>query len=808
QHTFGQAATLGKPYEIEHRIIREDNGEIRFVKAYGEAVCDESGRPVKIYGATQDITERKRVEAALSESEERFRTIAHVAPVPLVVARLGDDSFQYVNPLAAELVGLSQAEMIGRKAADFYAEPQLRAGIVEAVRQAGVLKNVEMRLKRADGTCFWGLFSAALARLDNEEVIISSVKDITKRKQAEEALRDSEERFRALVTASSQIVWRCDPQGNFLDVSAGWMELTGQTKAEFQHGGWVGAIHPEDRFKAEQTRRQAFLAGKPFQTECRVRAKDGGYRWLRGICVPIFNPEDGIKEWVGAYGDVSEYKLIGNALRDSEARLRTLTASVPAMLWSASPDGVVNYASQAYYDFTGLPPESLESGEWVNMIHPEDRDWVIATWQLALQTGYAPSVEYRVLRADGTYRWFKGEAEPAYDEEGRISKWFGSIVDIDELKQLEAELMERDRQKDEFLAMLAHELQTPLAPVLIAAQLLEARGKEDAELFDWAVGAIRHESQHLSRLVNELLDVARVTQGKIILKRTPFDLREMVERVVETNRLLIGEGRQQITCRVPAAPVIVEADQARIGQVLGNLLGNALKYTPADGSISVILGFEGNAAVLRVRDSGVGIPKTHLGQVFGLFSQIESTLDRANGGLGVGLALAKRLIEKHGGSIEAHSEGAGRGSEFVVRLPLPSQAPLAMESPAKEAAIAARARKRVLVVDDNEAVRTAVAWLIETLGYEALEAEDGRQALDMARSQPLDIVLLDIGLPGMDGYEVARRLRREPGLAGLKLVAVTGYSQERDRQASLAAGFDHHLAKPLDHDLLEAILAG
>jgi len=931
QHAFQQASTQGIPYEIEHRILREDTGEVRFVKAYGEAICDESGRPVKLFGACQDITEAKRAEEALRaseekyrrlyegmrdafvsvdmerritecnqafvdmlgysaeelatmtyldltpaprhdedadierqvmsqgfsrlfekeyrrkdgtvfpvelrailirdkegrpqgqwgivrditerkqarqalrESEERFRLIAQVAPVPLVVVRLADHISLYANPLAAELAGLDQTGMTGRKATEFYAEPEQRDRMIEALKREGVVRNREMLFKRADGTCFWGLYSAALAHLDNEEVVISSVKDISERKRTEDALRESEERYRALVTASSQIVWRCDPEGKLLDVSEGWADLTGQTETQLKGGEWMESIHPDDRLAAEQAQRLAFVEGKPFHTELRVRAKDGSYRWLRGYGVPIYAADGRIKEWVGASADVTEYKLIGNALREREAQLSTLTASVPAILWSADGDGVVNYASQAYFDFTGLPPESLASGEWVHMIHPDDRDWVVATWRQAVREGYAPPVEYRVMRADGSFRWFKGEAEPTYDEQGRIIKWFGSIVDIDGPKQLEAELVKRDRLKDEFLAMLAHELQNPLAPILIAAQLLESRGREDAELFEWAVGAISHEAKHLSRLVSELLDVARVTQGKINLKKGRFDLREVVKRVVEIKRLLIGGDGQQILCQAPAAPVMVEADKTRIEQVLGNLLSNAMKYTPDGGLISVSLARDGEFAELRVRDNGIGIPPDQLADVFGLFSQIGSSLERSNGGLGIGLALAKRLIEKHGGSIEAHSEGLGLGSEFVLRLPALPPADEELGLGGGTSALPPQVRARVLVVDDNEMVRTALGLLVESMGCEVFQAGDGLKALDVARSQPLDLALLDIGLPGMDGFELARQLRQMPGLAGLKLVAVSGYNLGDDRR-SADGGFDHHLTKPVDADQLAKIL--
>lgn len=796
--------------QVYQKEYQKKDGTVFPVELRTMLIRNKDGRPAGMWATVRDISARKRAEAALRESEQRYRGFLE-DQTDIICRYKADHTMVYVNDTFCRLFGKPREAWLGHKwhPAALPEDLGLIIGRLESLSPDNPVVTIENRIVTSDGSERWGQFvNRAFFDEEGQLLEIQAVgRDITERKQAENALRESEEHYRALVEASSQIVWRCDPEGNVLEVSQGWFDLTGQTEDEIHGKQWMAAIHPEDQAQAEEVRQQAFRRGEPYRTEFRVRARFGGYRWLRGIGVPIFDSDGRIKEWVGASSDVTETKRIGDALRQSQAWLTTLTESVPVMLWAADADGVVDYASQAYFDFTGLPVESLKSGEWVKMIHPDDRERIVSTWRHGVEVGEAPSVEYRVLRYDGSFRWFKGQAKPSRDEAGRINRWFGSIVDIEELKQMEAELVERDRRKDEFLAMLAHELQNPLAPILIASQLLEARGMDDAKLADWAVSAIRHEARHLSQLVSELLDVARVTQGKITLKKERFDLGSMVKQVVEIHRLLISEGGQALAYSVPLDPVMVEADQTRIEQVLGNLLNNAMKYTPAEGSITVSLEVEGESAALRVRDSGVGISKIHLGQIFGLFSQIESTLDRADGGLGVGLALAKKLIEQHGGSIHAFSEGEGHGSEFVVRLPMHDLETASGPAPMPEVKSADNNLPCVLVADDNETVRTAMVWLVEMMGYEVLEAKDGREALEIAKSRPLHAILLDIGLPGMDGYEVARQLRLEPGLQGLKLVAVTGYSQARDRRASLAAGFDHHLAKPLDHEELEKILA-
>lgn len=936
QQAFQTATQTGEPYEIEHRILREDTGELRHVRAYGEPVHDEQGQLTALFGTCQDITEfklaqealrlseekyrqihesitdayvmvdmegriiesnhayqtmlgysaqelksmtfldltpekwhefelgmlkdvilprgysevyqkeyrrkdgtifpvelrvlmirnhegqgecmwalirditqRKHAETKLKESEERFRKIAEIAPVPLVITRISDATFQYANPLAASLVGLTPEQMVGMSATEFYADPTTRAPFLEAVVRQGQVRLTEMAFKKADGTPFWGLTSSARETLQDEDVILSAVYDITDRKQAEEALRKSEQRYRALVTASAQIVWKTDPAGNILEISPTWFELTGQNEADLAQWRWLKALYPEDFMQVKTTLLNAYQQGKPFQTEYRVQTVGGEIRHLRAYGIPIFEPDLGIQEWVGASSDETEYKTVSNALRESEAHLKSLTESVPAILFSATPEGTVTYASQAYYEMTGLTPDSLESGEWVKMVHPEDREWLVSIWQKSFSLGYAPPLEYRVLLADGGFRWVKGEVEPVRDNKGKILKWYGSIVDIHELKQLQMELEERDKQKDEFLSVLAHELKNPLAPILIAAQLLESKGLSDLELFQWAVGAIRHEAKHMSQLVNELLDVARVTQGKILLKKTRFDLCKLIVKKLETFRLMGEEKARRFHLQLPAVPVSIEADQNRIEQILANLINNAMKYTEQGGNVWISLETDNRIAVLRVQDDGLGIAESQLAGVFALFSQFHIGTEKGESGLGIGLALTKGLVDTHGGQIEAKSEGAGLGSEFIVRLPMvTSDYPALLSNPGyfvKEPSLEGKPRLKVLVVDTQEAMREAVVWLAANLGCEVLEAESCEQALKLAQAEDLDIIFIDLGLTDGEGYVFAEQVKTLCPSRMPRLVAVSS-PQHNPAGSAVAKGFDLLAQKPLDLLILEKIL--
>lgn len=367
-------------------------------------------------------------------------------------------------------------------------------------------------------------------------------------------------------------------------------------------------------------------------------------------------------------------------------------------------------------------------------------------------------------------------------------------------------IREADRRKDEFLAMLAHELRNPLAPISNAVEIMRLRGPEHSEL-DWARDVIARQVQHLVRLVDDLLDVSRITRGKIRLKLEPIDLAAAVSSAVETSRPLIEGRRHRLVVEMPAEAIWVKADPARLAQVLANLLNNAAKYTEEGGSIRLSVARDGGQAVIRVRDSGVGIPPEMLAGIFDLFTQVDRSLDRSQGGLGIGLTLVQRLVQMHGGSVEARSDGPGHGSEFVVRLPMLTafQPPRLATPPPAERALAA-GHLRILVVDDHADAAVSLSMLLRLDGHEVHMVHSGPAALDAVRELHPDVVMLDIGLPEMDGYEVARRLRAEPGGADLSLVAVTGYGQDEDQRRCRAAGFDHHLVKPVDPQALSTLL--
>jgi two-component system CheB/CheR fusion protein len=396
-----------------------------------------------------------------------------------------------------------------------------------------------------------------------------------------------------------------------------------------------------------------------------------------------------------------------------------------------------------------------------------------------------------------------------YDAAGHPARMLGVTMEVTERRRLADELEARaqelalvDRRKDEFLAMLAHELRNPLAPLSTMVHLLREEGGTSERL----IAIAERQVQQLVRLVDDLLDVSRITQGKIVLRKEVVAVADVVARALDTVRPSLEAAQLEVRVSLPTEPVRLDVDPARLTQVLANLFDNAAKYTPAGGTVWLTAELLGDDLTLRVRDTGAGIAPDLLPSVFDLFVQGDRSLDRSRGGLGIGLTIVKRLVELHGGRIEARSSGPGQGSEFIIHLP--ARAPVFGETAAPRPVppTGASTGLRVLVVEDNRDAAETLAMVVELWGHEVRVTYDAMAALDAVEEWHPHVVLSDIGLPGMDGYELARRLRSRPGLGGAVLVALSGYGRDEDKRAALAAGFDHHVLKPPDLDTLSGLL--
>ena len=541
---------------------------------------------------------------------------------------------------------------------------------------------------------------------------------------------------------------------------------------------------------------------------------------------------------------MTDLRQVEAELRKAEARYRLLVEQIPAVTFVASLDEGQSelYVSPQIEALVGYTAAEWRDNPilWYARVHPDDRAGCELGLAETIANGTPYRAELRLLARDGQIVWVQTTVQLLRDNGESAGVLQGIAFDVTERKRAEealqrvnaaleeqvrartaeltaanqaleqraAELAQADRNKDEFLAMLAHELRNPLAPVRNALQILRMSNLPDGRL-RWARDVMERQVDHMARLVDDLLDVARIRGGLIALRMEPVDLATVLERAVEAARPYLDARRHRLTVTPPQGPAPLRADPTRLTQVFGNLLNNAAKYTDEGGHIELTAGREGDAAVVRVKDNGAGIRPSLLPRVFDLFTQGDRSLARTEGGLGIGLTLVRSLVESHGGTVEAHSEGEGRGSEFVVRLPLAEDKADAGPAAATNATAAeARTAQRILVVDDNRDGAESLAMLLRTGGHEVRTAHDGFEALEVARAFRPHIVFLDIGLPRLDGYEVARRLRKEPGMEKGLLVALTGYGQEEDRLKAMAAGFNVHLVKPADIDALQNIVAG
>jgi CheY-like chemotaxis protein/nitrogen-specific signal transduction histidine kinase len=386
-----------------------------------------------------------------------------------------------------------------------------------------------------------------------------------------------------------------------------------------------------------------------------------------------------------------------------------------------------------------------------------------------------------------------------------VTGFYVLVTDLTQRRQTEQALRDADRRKNEFLATLAHELRNPLAPIRNSINILRMSGTADGGT-DRIHEMMERQVEHMVRLVDDLLELSRITSGKIDLSIDRIEIAAIVRHGMETSKPLIEAGNHRLSVTLPAEPLTVEGDMVRLSQVVANLLNNAAKYTPPGGQIAVSVRREGQWIALAVRDNGIGIAPAALPNIFEMFVQVDQDHKRTQGGLGIGLALVKRLVEMHGGAVQAASAGEGKGSEFTVRLPLASrQLPQPEQLPEKSRN--APTRRRVLVVDDNQDAASSLGMLLGLLGSEVQTANDGRSALALVERYRPDVVLLDLGMPGMSGYEVAQRVRELPQFREVKLIALTGWGQEDDRRRTREAGFDHHLVKPVNLEALQVLLS-
>ncbi|RYF01033.1 MAG: response regulator, partial [Oxalobacteraceae bacterium] len=499
------------------------------------------------------------------------------------------------------------------------------------------------------------------------------------------------------------------------------------------------------------------------------------------------------------------------ALRESEERFRQLTDNVEDVFWMFSvPARTLEYVSPAYAAMWGRSVEALQQqpNSWLDAVHVDDRGHVGALWSALAEVPHYEA-EFRLAMEDGSVRWVRDRLFAVRDRRGEVYRVARVTSDITRRREMESLLRAADANKNEFLATLAHELRNPLSPIRNAAALLGATGQGAEERQARAREVITRQVDHLAHLVDDLLDVARISEGKIVLRKEEVELGSVIAQAIETAAPLIQAREHTLDVATPPQQVWVDGDSVRLAQSMGNLLHNAAKFTPKGGHIRVGVALDDAVVRIAVQDDGIGIADDNLSRIFGMFAQAAVPPDRAPEGLGIGLSLVSRLLEMHGGRLSATSPGIGMGSTFTMELPVLRTTSAQQLAPAaEEPSSPASGGRRVLLVDDNVDAMEMMAFLLAEMGYDAYTTADAGQLEALALEKQPDVIVLDIGLPGVDGYELARMLKAHPVLKSIRLVAHTGYGSPEDRRKAQAAGFDAHLVKPAELDELEKALQG
>ena len=733
------------------------------------------------------------------------------------------------NPGAERIFGYSAEEVVGRPVTILMPEDRQdeEPSILERIRRGERVAHYETVRRRKDGSLVDISLTVSPIR-DAEGRIVGASKiarDISERRRAEERLRRSEEQYGRLTSLLPVGVYTCEADGTISYYNEQAARLWGRAPEPgdtderfcgslklFLPGSETPLPHPDCPMAV------ALREGRSYRNEEVVLERPDGSRVTALVNIdPVLDSGGGVIGAVNVFHDITGIKRAERELREEKENLQTLLETLPIAVFLAHDPECKHIAgNRAAGQLLRMhpdrnlsltaPPDELPAHftVWKNG-EPVPPD--LLPIQRAARGETVKDEELEVRFDDGSLLYELVSAQPLHGADGRPRGAIACILDVTELKLKESALREADRRKDEFLATLAHELRSPLAPIVAGLEIM-SMVPDDAEIISRTRQTMERQATQLVTLVDDLLNVSRITRGKFELRRRVVELGDIVETAVEAIRPVMERSGLTIVSSLPDGPVHLQADPHRISQVLSNLLSNAAKYTPSGGRVDISLEHDDHHATVSVADTGIGIPPEMAEGIFAMFAQIDRPQERGHMGLGIGLTLARSLVEMHGGTLSVQSDGVGKGSTFSVRLPLLPEAPQAQDGPrpAWTRSTTADAR-RVLVVDDNEAMVDALSTMLRLMGNEVRTATNGQRAVEVAEEFRPDVVLMDLGMPVMSGYEAARRIRAEPWGERMQLVALTGWGQEEHKQRTLDAGFDRHVVKPVRPADLERLFA-
>ncbi len=744
----------------------------------------------------------------LLQQREWFQvTLSSIGDAVITTDALGAVTF--LNPIAESMTGWTSADAAGVPLSNIFSIiDELTGGAVEhpvktVLREGRIVRIANVSLVRRDGTTRAIEDTAAPIR-DRAGTLTGMVivfHDVTAQRKAEAALSESDVRFRTIFNQAAVGMAVTDLTGRFIQINQKFADVFAFAIEELQQRTFLQLVHPLDYLSAQQSlARLASEEHTDLVLEKRCLRKNGAIIWSLSTITLVKDRAGRAQHLIWIVEDITERKLA----EEAQARLVAVIASSDDSIISMTLDGgVLSWNRGAEYMYGYTADEMI--GKTTQELIPSDRlDEETAILDRIRKGERIEHFETLRKRKDGSVFDVSIAVSPIEDSRGRIIGASKITRDITQGKLTEAALRETDRRKDEFLATLAHELRNPLAPIRQAALISESENATDAQR-RWSHNVISRQVRHMSLLLDDLLDISRITRGTLELRLEDTELADILEAAVETARPVIDAKGHKFTIEAPDESVQFMADPLRLAQILSNLLTNAAKYTDPGGEIRLRVACERQSIVFAVKDSGIGIPAEALKNIFEMFSQVKTTRDRSEGGLGIGLSLTRGLVDLHGGRIEARSAGAGFGSEFIVRLPrrdsriMPGAVPTAVD---QEQVVS----RRVLIADDNRDAAESLAMLLQIEGHEVHVVHDGRAAVSAFTDFNPEVALLDIGMPELSGYEVARRVRKNVQGQTVTLIALTGWGQERDKEQALAAGFNHHFTKPVEPARISKIL--
>ncbi|MFN7981752.1 MAG: PAS domain S-box protein [Vicinamibacterales bacterium] len=738
--------------------------------------------------------ERARAQETARASTEQLRFVADHVPVLLLHCDI-DERYTFVNAAYAERFGMTPADVIGRTIVDVVgpdAYASVRGHVVAALN--GERVESELEVPYAYGTRWMHSHVVPDIGPDGQpRGFVAVIQDVTEQRRTHLAAA----RLAAIVTSSSDAILSITLDGEITTWNAGAERLFGYTAEEIV-GGSIVRLLPPQRRNEEDLLLTRLRAGETIAHFDTVRtAKDGRELDVSLTISPIVDVSGHIIGASKTIRDITERKTAERDLRVSEARFRGMFENAAVGIALCDAQGRFLQVNQTLAAMTGYSVDELQGRTTFDITYPDDlADERALTSELVAGTRDSFTFDKRCVRKDGTPLWITVTASRAPSSGDEPPTFVRVAQDISASKAAEAALLEADRQKDEFLATLAHELRNPLAPVRISVALMRTRPLRDP-LLEQGRDVIERQVAQMARLLDDLLDISRLSRGKLTLQPERASLKDILAAAIETSLPLLNRKHQTLTLGHLDDDIVLDADPARLTQVFGNLLNNASKFSPAHTAIELTVDVEGDTAAVTVRDHGVGISPELLPSVFDLFTQVDSTNDLTSGGLGIGLALARRLVELHGGQIDATSDGPGHGSAFTVRLPARRIAEFVDMRPSEPAQLErGLPPRRVLVVDDNADAADTISLLLSELGCDVRTVYGGAAALDEAERFRPEMVFLDLGMPDVDGRDVCRRIRNAHWGRPMSVIALTGWGRESDRNQTSLAGFDGHLVKP------------